>query len=399
MGTTQSMNNVPNASSGGSGSREEGFDNIYAQNSSSRNNFSSNYNLQAAASNADLDSSRPKNGLTTDPIPPELLIAEINGEIAENDYFARSVKVLQNIQIDNIDIYKPEDAIDLDDAYLLAEPGYLAMENGIVRKPDGSLYIAIFVDLGYEVNGDMFDWWFCNCDNNEKFRWWHPVNHVSGTWDPAFYSMMNFERQPGHYIDHIHITQQYIPSSSSSSRNSTANVNINENNTNNANNNNPNPLHKEDDSSSKNMYSIQIEYIRPSKFFDTAKFEENNITCCIIGKINLKDSFFQTYIHFGYVFYIIREINGRSELRIRYFLGDSFFYYLENMDNYYYSQLVYYLTNNYLFRCFKLPISLGKNIYQNCLEEMLCLREILPHYYRQTQQAQREFQLNYSFTS
>lgn len=383
MGASQS---APNQTENNQNDNNEEFNHDFADGTAGRQNLNNNYNIQQGN-----DISSQKYGLSNDPIPPELLIAEINGEIAENDYYARSIKILQNIQIDNIEAYKPEDAIDLDDAYLLAEPGYLTCENGIVRKPDGSLYVAVFVDLGYEVNGDMFDWWFSNCDNNEKFRWWHPLNHVSGTWDPSFYSMMNFERLAGHYIDHIHITQQYIPSfhqenpSSSGTPPSDMNAHSIQ-------------KHKENESSS-NFYSIQIEYIRPSKFFDVNKFEENNITCCIVGKINIKDSFFQTYLHFGYVFYIVREINGRSELRVRYFLGDSFFYYLENLDNYYYSQLIHLLTNNYLFRCLKLPLSLGKNIYKNCLEEMLCLKEFLPHYYKATLQAQREFQLNYSFTN
>lgn len=377
MGGNQSKSGeeggVKNGDENNNNNNDHNMDQVY--------NHSSNYSL---GSNYSLTEQQPvqqqqnnnNSGMSSDPIRPELLLAEIKGEIAENDYFARSQKILQNIHIENIDIkYNIQDAIELDDAYLLAEPGYLSLENGIVRKPDGSLYIALFIDLGYDINGDMFDWWFCNCDNNEQFRWIHPNNHLSGTWDPAYYSMMNFERPRGHYIDHIQITQQYLP-------NFTSGYDKSFDTTHNAN----------------NLYSIQTEFVRPSKFFDTSKFEDNNITCCIIGKINIKDSFFQTYIHIGYVFYIIREINGRSELRIRYWLGD-FFYYLENSENYYYSQFIHLLTNNYLFRSMKLPINMGKIIYKNCLEEMLCLKEILPHYYKITLQQQREFQLTYSFTN
>jgi hypothetical protein len=421
MGTTQSNNATGNNnginSSSSSDKDQHNFDNIYAANSAS-SHHTSNYNLTAPGispspqhsssfhQQRSMSSQSPSgngviSGLKNEPIRPELLMAEINGEIAENDYFARSLSILSNIQIDNIEIYQnSNDAIELEDVYLLAEPGYLTVENGIVRKNDGSLYIAVFVDLGYEINGNMFEWWFCNNDNNEKFRWVHPLNHVNGTWDPSFYSMMPFERNPGHYIDHIQITQQYIPPFS------TSNSTLKGDNTSAANgasssassSSSPSSSTNEGNDSKNPLYSIQIEYIRPSKFFDINKFEENNITACIIGKLNIKDNFFSTYIHIGYVFYIIREINGRSELRIRYFLGD-FFYYLENNENYYYSTLIHYLTNNYLFRIMKLPISFGKDLYKNCLEEMLCLKEFLPNYYKTTLKEQREFQLTYSFTN
>jgi hypothetical protein len=422
MGTTQSNNANPNSNgingSGSSDRDQQNFDNIYAANSAS-SHHTSNYNLSSAgippspqhnssfhqqrsfSSQNGTSSGGVISGLKNEPIRPELLMAEINGEIAENDYFARSLSILSNIQIDNIEIYpNSNDAIELEDVYLLAEPGYLTVENGIVRKNDGSLYIAVFVDLGYEINGNMFDWWFCNNDNNEKSRWFHPLNHVNGTWDPSFYSMMPFERNPGHYIDHIQITQQYIPPFSTSNATlKSENTSTSANGASSSASSGASSSSTTNENDSKNpLYSIQIEYIRPSKFFDINKFEENNITSCIIGKLNIKDNFFSTYIHIGYVFYIIREINGRSELRIRYFLGD-FFYYLENNENYYYSTMIHYLTNNYLFRILKLPISFGKDLYKNCLEEMLCLKEFLPNYYKTTLQEQREFQLTYSFTN
>lgn len=426
MGGNQSKgNDLQNSSQDNA---EADLDAIYG--TAGDGNIASTQTGYRAGGNASGSGGANATGLTHNyPIPPELMVAEITGEIDDHDYFARSMKILESLNhLDSLESYAPEDALDLEDIYLLAEPGYLTLENGYVRKTDGSLYIALFIDLGYELNGDMFGWWFCNVDNDEKFKWWHPLNHISGTWDPSYYSMMNFERLPGHYIDHIHIINQqftfddfhtYYPSSSSSSSGGTNNGEntFKPNNTTNSTytgsrilhpshtdhntttNSTNNSSYNSGGNNSKDFYQIQIEYIRPSKFFDITKFEEYNITACIIGRINVKDtSFFHTYIHFGYVFYIIREINGRSELRIRYLLGD-FHYSLENNENYYYSQLLTNLTNNYFFRYWKLPLSLSKKIYKHTLEEMLCLKEFLPFFYKKSLQEQREFQLNYSFAN
>ncbi len=51
--------------------------------------------------------------------------------------------------------FHADDSISFDEVALMAELGYLA---GYVRRRDGSLYVTVLTDLGYEVNGAMFDW-------------------------------------------------------------------------------------------------------------------------------------------------------------------------------------------------------------------------------------------------
>jgi hypothetical protein len=51
----------------------------------------------------------------------------------------------------------------------MIEPGYMELENGYVRCEDGGWYIACLTDLGEYVNGEMFDWWFRNCDDDGKY--------------------------------------------------------------------------------------------------------------------------------------------------------------------------------------------------------------------------------------
>ena len=51
----------------------------------------------------------------------------------------------------------------------MVEPGYMDLEHGYVRCDDGGWYIACLTDLGESVNGEMFDWWFRNCDSDGNF--------------------------------------------------------------------------------------------------------------------------------------------------------------------------------------------------------------------------------------
>lgn len=98
----------------------------------------------------------------TNTVKPELLVSELIGEVKDDDYFARSINILDNFVMDDPTqgIFNHADAISLEDAHLLANPGYLNLEHGYVRLPNGCVYVAVLTDFGYDVNGEMFDWWF-----------------------------------------------------------------------------------------------------------------------------------------------------------------------------------------------------------------------------------------------
>jgi len=185
-------------------------------------------------------------------VRPELLVEELLGELKEDDYYARSTHLLDNFLVDDKGQgnFDASDALPMEEAHKMVNPGYLNLEHGYVRVKDGTWYVACLTDLGYEVNGDMIDWWFCHCDSDEKYRWWHPQDHKRGTWDPQFYAVMPQERTAQHYIDHIQIVEEVINGESQ---------------------------------------HLQIEYERPSKLFDVTSFAENGITACILGRIYLRD--------------------------------------------------------------------------------------------------------------
>jgi hypothetical protein len=282
-------------------------------------------------------------------VRPELLVSELIGEVKESDYYARSTHLLDNFVMDDPTQgkFNPEDALSIDEAYKLVNQGYLNLEHGYVRCEDGSWYIACLTDLGHEVNGEMFDWWYRNCDESQRFRWWHPRDHFACTYEPQFYAVMPQERQRGHYIDHIHIVEETIDGV---------------------------------------RRTLQIEYERPSKLFDVSTFAENGITACIVGRVFDRDANLGL-IAVGHLMHMVREVNGRSELRSRFWVGNVA--YPETVENIIFARTVNAVANTRLFKLLKIPTSTARALWVHSSQEMHCLREILPHFYR-TCQEQRE---------
>lgn len=286
----------------------------------------------------------------TDHVRAELLVSALIGEVKEEDYFARSTHVLDNFKMDDPTQgrFNPADAVELEDAFVLANPGYLNLEHGYVRLKNGSWYIAVLTDLGYEVNGEMFDWWFRHCDNTEKYKWWHPQDHITGNWDPQYYAVMPHERKEGHYIDHIHIVEEKINGVSQ---------------------------------------SLQIEFVRPSRYFDVSKFEENGITACLTARIYVRDPTLGL-VAAGHLMHMVRESDGRSELRSRFWLGDIT--YPETVENIVFARTINYITSFKFFRLMKMPVATARGLWVHCSQEMHCLKEFLPHYYKKCQEMKYE---------
>ena len=232
----------------------------------------------------------------------------------------------------------------IDEVDQLADPGYLEIESGLVRRPDGSWFMAIHTDFGKKVNGEMFDWWFQNCDDNEKYRWSHPRHNMECTWDPTYYASMPHERKRCYHIDHI----QYI-------RKELDGVEI----------------------------SLQIEYLRPSKYFDVKQLQEKKVSAVVVGRIYNNDPNLGL-VGFGYIVHLVREISnkGESECRTRIWLGDMV--YPETLDNFLYARCMNYIGSSPLYKSWKFSQSVAYAIYTSFSEEMNALTSFLPHYYSST---------------
>lgn len=57
----------------------------------------------------------------------------------------------------------------------------------------------------------MLDWWFSSfCDRDERYRWWHPIDHVRGRWSDDYYRVPEGQRKPGHYLGCSHIVEEFL---------------------------------------------------------------------------------------------------------------------------------------------------------------------------------------------
>ena len=166
-----------------------------------------------------------------------MLASVLCGSIASDDYLARSHKVLGELVVDEpCNTFDGSDEfMDINNAYMMLQPGPQPIEHGFVRQSDGCWFIATNTDLGTECNGEMFDWWYRNCTDTERFKWWHPKDHKFGNWDPQFFAVQPEDRRTGYYVHHSHKITTLVGGK---------------------------------------LQTLQIEFERPSKYFDTGKFEQ-----------------------------------------------------------------------------------------------------------------------------
>jgi hypothetical protein len=286
----------------------------------------------------------------TNTVRPELLLSALIGDVRQDDYFAIVTNFLDTFVMEgpSSSNLTEADTFDVDQMDGMVEPGHMPLEHGYVRRKDGTLFIAVFTDLGYDVNGEMFDWWIRNCDNDEKFRWWHTKSNKTCTWDPQFFAVMPHERKRGHVIDHTQIMEIELLNTS---------------------------------------YSIHIEYSRPSKYFDVTKFIENGITACLVGRMYISDAWFGM-MAVGYVLHMVREIDGRSELRSRFWFGEIA--YPETVENFFYARMINSLSQWSWFRAMKFTNSFADAWWLKCSQEMNSLKQFLPHYYSTSQRKKEE---------
>ncbi|RYG68156.1 hypothetical protein EON64_05795 [archaeon] len=285
-------------------------------------------------------------------VTPENLVTELNGRLAPDDYLGLSVAALNSFQPKEPQTDEAG-VVDFEDLHVLLEPGYSSLlEHGYAKRKDGTLYVAVLSDLGSEVTPEMLDWWFSQCDNGDKHRWWHPRAHQGAcAFDPPFYAAMAFERPPQHYVGHVQTVEERIGGGS---------------------------------------HTLRYEYLRPNRFLDMRGVEEG----VVLARLHLDHPRYGS-MALGYVAHIIRQVDGRTELRSRVWLGDFFFE--ETPENYYVAQALTRLANTPLLRSMHLSASLAQQVYSQLGQKMQCLRAFLPAYYAQAQREQENLLSSFQF--
>jgi hypothetical protein len=143
----------------------------------------------------------------------------------------------------------------------LLKPGYQSVETGYFRLPNGQMHVRVLTRMP-NCNGEMVVWWFKYLDNADKYRMWHPKDHIS------FRPLPN-----GHIIE---------------------------------------------EKIGEELWKARIEFADPSQFFDTAKFQEANIEAAFCARGYTLEG----KLH-GIIIHMVRKTYYGSEMRSRFWLFDA----------------------------------------------------------------------------
>jgi hypothetical protein len=139
-----------------------------------------------------------------------------------------------------------------EERHKLLDPGYLNPETGYELFPEGGMHVAVLTRMP-RCKGKMIDWWFGWCGDTEKYKLWHPKDHLVGEWDEFW--------QPGKYIGASHLAEEKIGGQ---------------------------------------LVKLKITFKEPSDFFDTSKFPDANVGVAICAETRIQgDDQLRSYlVHF-----------------------------------------------------------------------------------------------------
>lgn len=154
----------------------------------------------------------------------------------------------------------------------LLEPGYLPIETGYYRLPNGQMHVAVLTRMP-RCKGKMVDWWFGYMGDTKKYKMWHPKDHLVGEWDEHW--------SPGHYIGASHIIEEYMGGE---------------------------------------IMKGKAHFREPSEFFDTSRFEEAKVGVAICA-----DALTDKDVQMGHIIHFARDTDFGCEMRSRFWLfhGDD----------------------------------------------------------------------------
>lgn len=80
----------------------------------------------------------------------------------------------------------------------LLDPSPMALEVGYRRLDNGVFHVAVRTDM-HKCSGAMLEWWFGSRPETREYRWWHPADHISSSWE---------EGEKGNAIGSIHVAEE-----------------------------------------------------------------------------------------------------------------------------------------------------------------------------------------------
>jgi hypothetical protein len=162
-------------------------------------------------------------------------------------------------------------------ADLLVEPGYLPLENGTTKLDSGEIFVAALTKMP-GVTGAMFEWWMgWHYMEAQRYKLWHPRAHLAnGTKEMRGDDPDLSDRKK--YLT-THFVTEYV---------------------------------------GETKHEITISFADPGEYFsNVSSFEERGITAMVCGTVALQAA----PITIGRLIHQIREVEGGSEMRSRFWLA------------------------------------------------------------------------------
>lgn len=165
----------------------------------------------------------------------------------------------------------------MDEADLLNRPGYLPLETGTTTLESGQLFVAALTGMP-GVTGEMFEWWMgWHTMEHQRYKLWHPRAHVAnGTKEMQGDDPDRSNREK--YMT-THYVTEYI---------------------------------------GRQLERITITFLEPASLFTRVPEPgEDGVTAVVFGKVARQNA----PVTIGYLVHQIREVEGGSEMRSRFWLG------------------------------------------------------------------------------
>jgi hypothetical protein len=254
------------------------------------------------------------------------------------DFYFRKSAAIPDVVLENIHhkTYTFQQALPFENINDLLLPGYLPMENGYCRTPDGSFFVAIRTEFP-NATDNMFDWWF-EWHSKEPFRYriWYPECHFDTS---VKVLQPPLPKQPT-YWHTIHYTAENIG------------------------------LGKE---------TLSIHFVPPADFgLDVSRFGEANIVTAICGFVGSVERHLQQHT---YMCHLVRRFSGGFEMRSRFWIGRDIC-----LNSFIGSAIAEKLINTRIARMLSLPPKTGLVMALHCAQEYNNLSEILPELYARYKQ-------------
>lgn len=215
---------------------------------------------------------------------------------------------------------------------IMAEPGYLPLENGYTTLPNGQVFVAVLTEMP-RATGAMMDWWMgWHYMEAQRYKLWHPRSHVLNRTEEMIGD------DPDKSDKEKYLTTHYVTEYIANRR--------------------------ED---------ITITFAEPTTWFsDLDALAANGITASICGQVGIQG----TPITIGHLLHQIREVPGGSEMRSRFWIGKP------ELANSKPNGLINRFLGSKLFAKIALPkVDIGREMVVHCAMEMNHLAKFLPELY------------------